>query len=284
MDDESSDSLELSRSKRNERIEKLGFRPQKELFCNKFLPYADRLDDESQAMLENIKNNLGKAAAMREITPGVSIYVARLMKYIKLYGMKFSKEDHIKFVKLLLELISIPNLEPDKVNKFCYAITSLLRKPEWLSPDDIQIDWRPLYKLCNLISNKNCSKGDLYRYFASLETNLQFVVQYCAPYFPRSATQEILDELLPKLQPLDTGKSFDTFGMLHIFLSCEHDYDLWFDKFMVIWDAYHNPPWSMDMMTIFATVGFKNIGYIDWEPYIPTMFARILRSIDFPVS
>lgn len=80
MDDESSDSLELSRSKRNERIEKLGFRPQKELFCNKFLPYADRLDDESQAMLETIKNNLGKAAAMREITPGVSIYVSRLMK------------------------------------------------------------------------------------------------------------------------------------------------------------------------------------------------------------
>ncbi|XP_055545788.1 proteasome activator complex subunit 4A-like isoform X2 [Wyeomyia smithii] len=284
MDDESSDSLDSSRIKRNERIEKLGFRPQKELFCNKFLPYADRLDDESQAMLENIKNNLGKAAAMREITPGVAIYVSRLTKYIKLYGMKFSKEDHIKFVKLLLELISIPNLEPDKVNKFCYALTVLLRKPEWLSPDDIQIDWRPLYKLSNLILNKNCNKGDLYRCFASLETNLQFAIQYCAPYFPRSTTQDILDELLPKLQPLDTGRAIDTFGMLHIFLSCEHDYDLWFDKFITIWDAYHNPPWSIDMMTIFATVGFKNIGYIDWEPYIPTMFARILRSIDFPVS
>ncbi|XP_055613465.1 proteasome activator complex subunit 4B-like isoform X2 [Uranotaenia lowii] len=284
MDDESSDSIELSRSKRNERVEKLGFRPQKELFCNKFLPYADRLDNESQIMLENIKNNLGKAVAMREITPGVSIYVSRLMKYIKLYGMKFSKEDHIKFVKLLLELICIPNLEPDKVNKFCYAITTMLRKPEWLTPEDIQIDWRPLYNLSNLILNKNCSKGDSYRYFASLETNLQFVIQYCAPYFPRSSTQEILDELLPKLQPLDTGKSFDTFGMLHIFLSCEHDYELWFEKFMSIWDGYHNPPWGVDMMNIFATVGFKNIGYIEWEPYIPTMFARIIRSVDFPVS
>ncbi|XP_055638685.1 proteasome activator complex subunit 4-like [Toxorhynchites rutilus septentrionalis] len=284
MDDESSDSLELSRSKRNERIDKLGFRPQKELFCNKFLPYADKLDDESQAILDNIKNNLGKAAAMREITPGVSIYVSRLMKYIKLYGMKFSKEDHIKFVKLLLELICIPNLEPDKVNRFCYALTTLLRKPEWLSPDDLQIEWRPLYKLCNLILNKNCSKGDLYRYFASLETNLQFAIQYCNPYFPRSATQEILDELLPKLQPLDTGKGFNTFGLLHIFLSGEHDYDLWFEKFMTIWNAYHNPPWSIDMMILFASASYRNIGYIDWEPYIPTMFARILRSIDFPVS
>lgn len=54
-----------------------------------------------------------------------------LPRYIKLYGMKFSKEDHIKFVKLLLELINIPNLEPDKVNKFCYAITTLLRFVPW---------------------------------------------------------------------------------------------------------------------------------------------------------
>lgn len=53
---------------------------------------------------------------------------------------------------------------------------------------------------------------------------------------------------------------------------------------MNIWDGYHNPPWSIDMMIIFASVGFRNIGYIDWEPYIPTMFARIMRSIDFPVS
>lgn len=47
--------------------------------------------------------------------------------YIKLYGLKFSKEDHVKLVKLFIELISVPNLEPSKLNKFCLVIGSLLR-------------------------------------------------------------------------------------------------------------------------------------------------------------
>lgn len=48
-------------------------------------------------------------------------------RYIKLYGLKFSKEDHIKFIKLLLALIQIPNLEPAKLNKFCIVLSQLLR-------------------------------------------------------------------------------------------------------------------------------------------------------------
>jgi proteasome activator subunit 4 len=88
-----------------------------------------------------------------------------LRRYIKLYDLKFSKEDHLSFVHLMLELIAIPDLEPSKINKFCVVLSKLLRKSEWLSPDDLQVDWRPLYNLSKLILDKNCSKGDLYRFF-----------------------------------------------------------------------------------------------------------------------
>lgn len=64
---------------RQQRFQKLGFRPQNEIFCNKLLPYADQLDDESQEMLTTIKNNLAKAVALREMKPSVGIYVNRLM-------------------------------------------------------------------------------------------------------------------------------------------------------------------------------------------------------------
>lgn len=37
-------------------------------------------------------------------------------------------------------------------------------------------------------------------------------------------------------------------------------------------------------MHIIAKVAAQNIGFIDWEPHISTMFARILRSIDLPVT
>ena len=78
MDEDSSDSVEMSLKKKSERAERLGFKPQQELFCNKFLPYE--IDDESLEILDNIKKNLGKVVAMRELSPGISIYVSRLLK------------------------------------------------------------------------------------------------------------------------------------------------------------------------------------------------------------
>ena len=74
------------------------------------------------------------------------------------------------------------------------------------------------------------------------------------------------------------------FEFFHYFVNGERGLELWFDKFMDIWNTYHNPVWGFDMMIVFAAAGYKNIGYIDWEPHIPTIFARILRAIDFPVS
>lgn len=61
------------------RYKKLGFVPQKEIFCNKYLPYADQLDDESQKMLTELKEGLAKAVALREMTPAVGIAISRLL-------------------------------------------------------------------------------------------------------------------------------------------------------------------------------------------------------------
>ncbi|XP_058119346.1 proteasome activator complex subunit 4B-like [Anopheles coustani] len=284
VDDESSDSVEQNRPKRNERFEKLGFKPQKELFCNKFFPYSERLDDESQILLENIKNNLGKAVAMREIGPGAMLSIRNLVTYIKLYGMKFSKEDHVKFVKLMLEMLVIPKLDSDALNRISEAIYYLLRKREWLSTDDLQIEWRPLYDLIHLVVSQQNKKGELFSGTPTMEANIQCALDVCTPYFPPSSTQEILDNLMPLIQPLDNGSGCEAVTILTMFLNCERGYELWFDKLMSMWNAYHNPPWAADLMTTFAMVGFKNIGHIDWEPYIPVMFARITRAIDFPVS
>lgn len=50
-----------------------------------------------------------------------------ISSYLKLYGLKFSREDHVRFVKTLLDVISIPNLEPSKLNKCCICLIQLLK-------------------------------------------------------------------------------------------------------------------------------------------------------------
>lgn len=61
------------------RYKKLGFHPQKEIFCNKYLPYADQLDDESQRMLADVKEFLAVAVATREMVPAITTAVKQLM-------------------------------------------------------------------------------------------------------------------------------------------------------------------------------------------------------------
>lgn len=56
----------------------LGFIPQKDIVYNKILPYADRLDEESNDILSKIKGNLSRAVQLKEIWPGVLFWTRKL--------------------------------------------------------------------------------------------------------------------------------------------------------------------------------------------------------------
>lgn len=78
-DEELEKHMEKSKGLKLERAKVLGFMPQKELFCNKNLPYADKLDSDSQKMLEEIKCLLGRCLAVRDIV-GISALTHLLQK------------------------------------------------------------------------------------------------------------------------------------------------------------------------------------------------------------
>lgn len=64
----------------SERFKILGFKPQNEKIYNKLLPYAQQLDEESIKLYSNIKTNLIKSIAAREMRPGIVLWTSRLNK------------------------------------------------------------------------------------------------------------------------------------------------------------------------------------------------------------
>jgi len=56
-------------------------------------------------------------------------------------------DDHIKFIKLLYELILIPDLEASMISLFASTLHALLKKSYLISPAQLQLPWRPLYKV-----------------------------------------------------------------------------------------------------------------------------------------
>lgn len=55
-------------------------KPQKENVYNKFLPYADELEQESKELFADIKSNLIKSVLAREMRPGCAMWTSRLNK------------------------------------------------------------------------------------------------------------------------------------------------------------------------------------------------------------
>lgn len=51
-----------------------------------------------------------------------------------------------------------------------------------LSPDDIVLEWKPLYNLCKRIMNTSHAQLGMYRYFSSLEHNLNSLVHAARLY------------------------------------------------------------------------------------------------------
>ncbi|KAK5647619.1 hypothetical protein RI129_002511 [Pyrocoelia pectoralis] len=274
-----------------ERFKVLQFKPQKENVYNKLLPYADELDEESNKLFKDIKTNLVKSVLAREIRPGCMVWTSRLNKYTRIYGFKFSKEDHIALVKLYYELVTIPGLEPTRINKLACTLTFLLKK-KLLSPEDLQLEWRPLYDLCVRLTEKSHSEIGMYKYSSSLEMVVESLIRICRLYFPVEVTQEILDEFRPHLYPYDGTQTASAINYLEFFLPIvtplekKHlGYELWLEELLKLWEVCHNANlWENQLTCLLARLASYNHGRINWEPYIPIMFIRFKRTFQLPVS
>uniref|UniRef100_A0A3Q0SVQ3 Proteasome activator subunit 4 n=1 Tax=Amphilophus citrinellus TaxID=61819 RepID=A0A3Q0SVQ3_AMPCI len=271
----------------------LDFVPQKDIVYNKLLPYADRLDAESNDILSKIKGNLGLAVQLREIWPGVLFWTRKLSTYMRLYGRKFSKEDHVLFIKLLYELVTIPKLEISMMQGLARLLINLLNLHRYVlvSPGDLELPWRPLYELYDRILFSKTEHLGLNWFPNSVESVLKTLVKSCRPYFSESATQEMLDEWRPLLCPFDVTMQraisyFELFLPTTLPPELHHrGFKLWFDELVSLWVSVQNlPSWEVHLVNLFARLANDNIGYIDWDPYIPKIFTRILRSLNLPVG
>ncbi|XP_043911057.1 proteasome activator complex subunit 4 [Protopterus annectens] len=274
-----------------ERAQTLGFVPQKEIVYNKLLPYADKLDQESNEFLASIKVNLGRAVQLRELWPGVLFWTRKLSTYIRLYGRKFSKEDHVLFIKMLYELVTVPRLEISMMQGFARLLINLLKKKELLSRADLQLPWRPLYDMVESILYSKTEHLGLNWFPNSVESILKTLVKCCRVYFPDDATAEMLEEWRPLMCPFDVTMQ-KAISYLELFLPtslpCElhhKGFKLWFEELMNLWISVQSlPQWEGHLVSLFARLANDNIGYIDWDPYIPKIFTRLLRSLNLPVG
>ncbi|GAB6022437.1 hypothetical protein CHUAL_006550 [Chamberlinius hualienensis] len=265
---------------------------QKFLIYSKYVPYASSIDKESDKFLAEIKANLGKVVLTRDLKPGCYFWVFQLERYIFQNGHKFKKEDHIIFIKLFYELLVIPDLEFFMIDAIARVLTTLLRKRDLISRRDITLDWLPLYQLYKNVAFNKWEKHGLARISSSNIAVVCHLIKLCRTYFPVEATQEILDEVRPLICPYIARQMNKAIDLLDMFLPTllypeEHEkgFHLWFKELMQMYESIQMmPPWESQIVFLFSRLSESTIGYIDWTPYIPMIFTRLLRSFQLPLQ
>ncbi|XP_031565856.1 proteasome activator complex subunit 4-like [Actinia tenebrosa] len=273
-------------------MDSLGFTPQKEIIYNSLLPYSDQLDDQSNKFLAEIKYNLGRAVVFRESSPGALYWSNQLSSYIKLYGRKFSKEDHINFIKLFYELITTPELDAQFIIGYGHVLILLLKKRKLISREELTLPWKPLYANVEFLHYSKYESVGLKKHSSKCKELMKSVVRLARVYFSVESTQEMLDEWKPLLCPYDVafGKAIFYFSLFLPTTLPPSQYDqgfrLWFEEFMGIWITFQDPgrAWEEDFLKLLARLSKENIGHIDWNPYIPMVFTRLLKTFSLPIG
>jgi proteasome activator subunit 4 len=116
MDDQ---QIESERSTDVDEMEISDDNLQKPNIFNKYLPFYDAIRRQGYDFFDEIRENLSRIIQLRELRPGFSHWSSKLQRFMSLYGLHFTKTDHIKLIQLYLSVLSINDLDFSHV-KTCF--------------------------------------------------------------------------------------------------------------------------------------------------------------------
>lgn len=256
---------------------------QKPTVFNRFLPYPTELDAER--MYNQFINVFNRSVQIGDVNWIVKSFPGDFEFYAAMHGRYFTKAEHVRFIHVYMSMLLDENLEIESIAGLISVLTFFLCKIKLLTPDDLQIEWRPLYNLYRRLFLSNLERYGFVSIPNKLEDQFNNLIKLCRVYFPKEATAEILDEIRPMLNPLDPIINEATL-FLHLFLpisrtNIQAGYQLWFDELMLFWRCHQTSPlWEGNLLKLFARLASRTIGQIDWTPHIPMIFNHFIRSLE----
>ena len=91
------------------------------------LPYFDKIKENAFKEFEEIKLNIAEALAVNELRPGFVYWSNRLMIFITEHGLFFTKEEHIRLIKLYISVMHTHEVDSPTLNICLTVLIELLR-------------------------------------------------------------------------------------------------------------------------------------------------------------
>ncbi|ORY39104.1 hypothetical protein BCR33DRAFT_662528, partial [Rhizoclosmatium globosum] len=114
-------------------------------------------------------------------------------------------------------LISLPNIDLHLAHSFATAAVRIAKKDKELTPEMLEIDWKPLWELIRRSSFPR-GRERVFAIDASYTQETLKLVRTVRRLFPPSATPEILEEFLPDVNPHNQAHMLNIVGHMTVFL------------------------------------------------------------------
>ncbi|CAB3398985.1 unnamed protein product [Caenorhabditis bovis] len=259
---------------------------QKEYWQIKKLPYYKEIEEQANIHFIRIKKGLADVVLLNDAATGFSHFVLELERYIDYYGRRFSKEEHIQLVQLLIPMITKGNIFRN-VKIAIRAVTTLLNKRGFILREDLVIDWRPLYELYVEVTFKNLEEDGVMLLPENFRQDLHLMLYYARLYFKEESVQELLDECRPYMCVWDEScirawKLMEVFTCMNMPIEKQRVYGtaLWFEEAWHWFESIDNNSLiDNTLMKMFMRISAECPGCIDWSGKMDLLFTRVLRSL-----
>lgn len=259
---------------------------QKTIWTLQKLPYAAEIETQADEHFRVIKAGFAHSVLLKDIRRGMLHYCTELEKYISLHSYRFTKEDHIALLRLLMPFVKKGEIYRD-VRVILRTMTSLLKKRDCLTRKDVTFNWRPVYELYEEVAYGNLEEDGVFLMPEGFKEDISKFIRVAREFWPLEATQELLDEFRPYLCPWDEAM-LKGMKMLQMFLPtvmtreehAEFGAGLWFEE---VWHHFlsiqSNSLVEPYQVHLFTRVSRDCPGLIDWSGKLNLMFSKLMRSL-----
>ncbi|KAJ3127281.1 hypothetical protein HK098_006555 [Nowakowskiella sp. JEL0407] len=171
---------------------------------------------ESKARLAVIRKGFASSVLASNIAPSLMHWIKQLNLYVD-SKLQMPAIDRAYFIATLYNLIITPDQDTSFIQTASKLCTKLLKKRELLSPEMLQLPWKPLMK----VIRKNMNPGTSGRVLPVVRQHIQSVlklVELAKSYFPPKAPTEILEKVLSYYDPNNLEMNISVMSLLCIFL------------------------------------------------------------------
>ncbi|XP_020212623.1 proteasome activator subunit 4 [Cajanus cajan] len=153
----------------------------------------------------------------------------------------------------------------------------------------LTIEWRPLYDTLVSTHFTRSTGPEGWRIRQRHFETITSLVQSCRRFFPSGSAFEIWSEFKSLLQNPWHNSSFEGSGFARLFLPTNMDNQAffthdWITECIDLWESIPSCQfWNNQWADVIARV-VKNYHNVDWECFLPLLFARYLNMFEVPVA